>query len=888
MHTSPRRPANRLNLLPLEDRITPATGFILANNVLIPFETDFPTLPRAAIPVQGLVEGENLVGIDFRPQNGHLYGLSSDGDGRIRLYNISFRSGIATPLTADPVFFTDGLGEIVPVTGTRFGFDFNPQADRIRVVTDTGLNFRMNPNTGKIVDGDAAMPGIQPDGPITGGPAGADGAAYTNNNPYAKVTTLYTLDTATQSLYIQNPPNSGTQTIARLLTSNGQPLEFTASGGFDITPGIQTSEANAPAQGNGLALLTVQGKTGLYGVNLNDGKTALISPIGSGKLNAQGLAISTAPAAGNFLIASDGESIIRFNSTSPGTAFSAPIQGLNKGEFLVGIDLRPATGQLYGLGVDTQNDKATLYIVDPQDGQLTPVGKAGGIAFANGNGTPVDFPEQKLGYGFDFNPTVDRIRVVTGNGLNFRINPNTGAPIDGDFGGQAGSVPGVNPDGFLKSGSTTASATAYTNSFETFQGQGVTTQYTLDAVTQKLFIQNPPNGGTLASARSVTLDGQPLNFEAVNGFDIPARVRVATANAPAVGMALAALTVAGETGLYNIDLASGAATFLGAIAAGDSAMSGLTIAEQPERRIELFAAGSGPGIPAQVRVYNPDGQIRFSLTPYESSFTGGVLVATGDVTGDGVDDIITGTGVGGGPRVRIFDGATGQPVRDFFPYEDSFRGGVLVAAGDTNGDGFAEIITGTGVGGGPRVQVFDGVTQKLLANFFAYEDTFRGGVLVAAGDITGDGKAEIITGTGVGGGPRILAFDPVSLLPVANFFAYEDSFRGGVFVSAGDLNGNGVSEIIAGTGQGGGPRVLAFDMTSPTPTIIADFFAFDQAFRGGVRVSTVDRDANGADEVLTATGPGIANRLLMYAAGGSLVADLRPFDSNFDGGVFVG
>lgn len=177
------------------------TGYVLSNNMLIAFDTSNPGNPAPAIAITGLGAGETLVGIDVRPQNGLLYGLASNGTGGVRLYVISPRTGVATALTADVVQFSDG-----PILGSNFGFDFNPTVDRIRVVTDAGINFRLNPNTGLIVDGNTAIAGIQPDGTINGGTTTVDATAYTNSFPNATVTTQYTLDAATNSLFIQNPP----------------------------------------------------------------------------------------------------------------------------------------------------------------------------------------------------------------------------------------------------------------------------------------------------------------------------------------------------------------------------------------------------------------------------------------------------------------------------------------------------------------------------------------------------------------------------------------------------------------------------------------------------------------------------------------------------------
>src|SRR5205823_4533252 len=135
----------------------------------------------------------------------------------------------------------------------------------------------------------------------------------------------------------------------------------------------------------------------------------------------------------------------------------------------------------------------------------------------------------------------------------------------------------------------------------------------------------------------------------------------------------------------------------------------------------------------------------------------------------------------------------------------SFQGGVHVATGDVNGDGVLDVITAPAGGGGPHVRVFDGATGAVLAEFFAYDPTFGGGVSVAAADLTGDGKADIVTGAGPGGGPHVKAFDVNAGKELASYYAYDASFRGGVNVAAGDVDGDGLGDIVTGAGPGGGP-----------------------------------------------------------------------------------
>jgi uncharacterized protein GlcG (DUF336 family) len=264
----------------------------------------------------------------------------------------------------------------------------------------------------------------------------------------------------------------------------------------------------------------------------------------------------------------------------------------------------------------------------------------------------------------------------------------------------------------------------------------------------------------------------------------------------------------------------------------------------------VFAVGAQPGAAPDVTLIDPaTSAIVGRVRAFEDTFTGGVRAAVGDLNGDGNPDLVVGPGPGGGPRVVVIDGATGTPAFSFMAYDSSFTGGVNVAVGDIDGDGKPEIVTGAGNGGGPLVRTFDvttdpttghltGATPRAGGDFFGYEESFRGGVFVATGDINGDGADEIILGTGVGGGPRVRAVrgtpDHTELL---NTFAYEDSARNGVFVAAGDVDGDGKAEIITGSGVGSGPRVRVLRADGSE---VASFFAFDPSGRGGVDVGTTD------------------------------------------------
>src|SRR5437667_33180 len=139
----------------------------------------------------------------------------------------------------------------------------------------------------------------------------------------------------------------------------------------------------------------------------------------------------------------------------------------------------------------------------------------------------------------------------------------------------------------------------------------------------------------------------------------------------------------------------------------------------------------------------------------------------------------------------------------------TFRGGVSVAVGDVNGDGFADVIAGAGPGGGPHVKVFSGKDGSLLQSFMAYDPGFTGGVSVAAGDVNGDGKADVITGAGPGGGPNVTIFDAAGTL-LHSFFAYAQGFSAGIYVAPADVNHDGLADVVTGAGAGGGPNVSVF------------------------------------------------------------------------------
>jgi hypothetical protein len=305
-----------------------------------------------------------------------------------------------------------------------------------------------------------------------------------------------------------------------------------------------------------------------------------------------------------------------------------------------------------------------------------------------------------------------------------------------------------------------------------------------------------------------------------------------------------------------------------------------------------------------VRFFNADRTERFQLTPYPG-FAGEIRTAAADVTGDGVADLVVGTGPGVATRVTIFDGVTKAEIYATAPFEPAFTGGVFVAAGDLTGDGRADVTITPDEGGGPRCRVFTGDGFAQLADFFGIDDpNFRGGARAAMGDVSGDGRADLLVAAGFGGGPRLAVYDGAALGPaggpkfVGDFFVFEQTLRNGVFVAAGDLNGDGFADLLAGGGPGGGPRVFGLSgkdlVRSGTQTQLANFFAGDEASRGGIRLAVKNLDGDDRADPVAGAGAGDGSRVTGYR--GSVVppdgtpAELFAFEAfaGLSGGVYVG
>jgi hypothetical protein len=482
-------------------------------NTLIRFSVSAPGTAVATTPVTGLQGGDTLVGIDVRPASGGLYALAASG----RLYTVDPASGAATLASTLSVL----------PSGAFFAVDFNPVADRLRVISDSGQSLRVNVDTGAtLVDGS-----INPAGPMIGA------AAYTNSIPMAPSTALYDIDVASNTLFLQNPPNDGTVVAVGAL---GVTLDAGGSAGFDIL-----SDGGDSAY----AVLRVAATTGLYTIDLASGAATLVGAVG-GNPALTGMAIVTAPivppapAAATAIGLSGGNSLIRFAANNPGTVQTpTPVTGLQGGDTLVGIDFRPATGALYGLAASGR-----LYTIDPSTGVAV---LASTLSVAPTGSS----------FAVDFNPVPDRLRVISDTGQNLRVNVDTGETIvDGP----------INPAG------PTIAAAGYTNSFA---GTTSTALFTIDTNGSILNLQSPPNDGT-----QVAIGPLGATATASSGFDI-------LAGAGGSNTAFGAFSGS----LYTVDLTTGEASLVGAIG-GSPSFVGLAISPTA---IVGPGPGPGPGGPAQ-------------------------------------------------------------------------------------------------------------------------------------------------------------------------------------------------------------------------------------------------------------------------------------------------
>lgn len=304
----------------------------------------------------------------------------------------------------------------------------------------------------------------------------------------------------------------------------------------------------------------------------------------------------------------------------------------------------------------------------------------------------------------------------------------------------------------------------------------------------------------------------------------------------------------------------------------------------------------------EVRVFDTKFAQTSSFLAFDGKFDGGSDVAVADLDGDGKAEIIVGAGRSGGPLVQVYSSA-GKLLSQFYAYDTSMTAGIRVAAGDLNHDGRAEIITGTGPGAAPQVRVFDrNGNVQFTPGFYAFDSSFTGGVDVEVGDYNGDGKTEIAAAAGPGGSPDVRLFSKKGAWLGTEFHPFADDNHGGValatanvdggkddelvmsiysagqdwvkvykndgtivgewqtfvglytgtVVAAADINHDGIDEVAVTPRQAAGPQVLFYSGSGQQ--VSTGFFAYDQDFRGGLMLASGDLNGDGKTELVTVPG----------------------------------
>jgi len=366
-------------------------------------------------------------------------------------------------------------------------------------------------------------------------------------------------------------------------------------------------------------------------------------------------------------------------------------------------------------------------------------------------------------------------------------------------------------------------------------------------------------GGNTASATfSVTVSDAPL--EGVTGISVKGQERMPLANVPVAIFADANANPLGTLGDFRAMVNWGD---------GSSPTAGV---------IQANADGSYSVLGTHTYARAGDFSVQVSI----QDVGGATAMASGNATIANTDIIATGSGIGIPAMVNVYDAQTGVRKFSFQPYESTFKGGVRVAVADINGDGIPDIITvpggvavtlvnvngallpsfDTSQGRAPEVKVFSGVDGHLLEDFMAYDPSFRAGLFVAVGDINGDQKPDIITAPDATGQPghtqvRVFFNGNTTGTPDREFNGYDPGFGGGVRLAVADDSGNGFGDIITTPGIWSGPDVRIFDgkglAQTGAVTLDGEFLAYDFRYFGGVFVATGDVNADGHPDIVTGT-----------------------------------
>jgi hypothetical protein len=487
-------------------------------NKLVSFNPATPQKVCTSATFTGQQAGENIVGIDVRPADAALYALGSTG----RVYTVDTASATLTLKSTLAAAIGDVTTPYAGLVGTEFGVDFNPGNDVLRVVSDTGQNFRANVDNGATTT-DVA---VNPIGPVIGE------AAYSNSFVGAGTAFYYTIDSVSDTLQVLGRPSGNA------INGDMQAIGTLGVGDVSSTAGFDIFGTN----NQGLAALNIAGATtsDLFTINLGTGAATRIDTVGGGE-RVRGLAYGRLPVATVFALTSDNH-LVSFKPLTPGTFDTdVAISGLQGAEAIVGLDIRPSNGMLYAV-----TDAGHVYTVD------TVTGAVAGAVTLSANPLDTTTPFTALSgtrFGADFSPLDNVLRVQSDTGQNLRIDVDAGTVIT---------------DGNLNPATPQVVGTAFSNSFA---GATTASHYALDVAAGAL-VRQTSISGALATVGAFNAG---TTFALEGGFDIAGGEN---------GLPIAALQPTGATQstLYRVNLGNGALTSIGLLgASGTTVIKALAI-----------------------------------------------------------------------------------------------------------------------------------------------------------------------------------------------------------------------------------------------------------------------------------------------------------------------
>lgn len=287
--------------------------------------------------------------------------------------------------------------------------------------------------------------------------------------------------------------------------------------------------------------------------------------------------------------------------------------------------------------------------------------------------------------------------------------------------------------------------------------------------------------------------------------------------------------------------------------------------------------------PGNVTLWGKGFTTKATFNALPASAKGGGTLTTGDLDGDTQTELLIGAGPGVEPYVNVFD-ANGKKLRAFLAYEKTFRGGVRAAVVDVDGDGKGEIVTIPGPGRDASLKVFT-ADGKLLKESLAYPHSFQGGAHLTTIDLAGDGKKEIVTSPGPGGGPHVRLWNGDLTNIGRDFFAFDQSMRDGITVTTvRTLTG---PQIVVAPESWNEPVIRRYSLGLDAH-LEKEFNAFDATSKNGVTVAAVDVNGDGIDEIAAAQNGGTTPEVRLFDLNGGKMASYLVADPTYRGGLSLG